>query len=73
MLNSLESGAHLQSVPLLDLGIPLYKVHQLVTALHCHAIKSLNKIKKTRYKIHFNNDNSDDRGFDGLLVERLAS
>jgi len=36
--------------PLLNLGIPLHKVHQLATALHCHAIKSLNKTTKTRHK-----------------------
>ena len=36
--------------PLLNLGIPLRKVHQLATARHCHAIKSLNKITKTRNK-----------------------
>jgi hypothetical protein len=38
--------------PLLNLDIPLHKVHQLTTKLHCHAIKSLNKIIKTRHKIH---------------------
>jgi hypothetical protein len=37
---------------LLNLGIPLHEVHQLATALHCHAIKSLKKITKTRHKIH---------------------
>ena len=37
--------------PLLNLGIPLRKVHQLATARHCHAIKSFNKITKTRNKI----------------------
>ena len=26
--------------PLLNLGIPTHKVHQLVTKLHCHAIKN---------------------------------
>jgi hypothetical protein len=26
--------------PLLNLGIPTHKVHQLATKLHCHAIKS---------------------------------
>ena len=46
--------------PLLNLGIPTHKVHQLATKLHCHAIKSLNKITKTRHKIHFNNSNSDN-------------
>ena len=34
--------------PLLNLGVPTHKVHQLFTKLHCHAIKSLNKITKTR-------------------------
>ena len=60
--------------PLLaDLGIPTHKVHQLATKLHCHAIKSLNKITKTRHKIHLNN-NSDNGGSDGgVLIERLAS
>ena len=59
---------------LLNLGIPTHKVHQLATKLHCHAIKSLNKITKTRHKIHFNNSNSDNGGSGkGLLVERLAS
>jgi len=38
--------------PVLNLGIPTHKVHQLATKLHCHAIKSLNNIKKTRHKIH---------------------
>ena len=53
--------------------LPMHKVHQLATKLHCHAIKSLNKITKTRHKIHLNN-NSDNGGYDGgLLVERLAS
>ena len=61
--------------PLLaDLGIPTHKVHQLATKLHCHAIKSLNKITKTRHKIHLNN-NSDNGGSDGGVTgrERLAS
>jgi hypothetical protein len=36
--------------PLLNLGIPLHKVHQLATALHCHAIKSLTSSQKqTQY------------------------
>jgi hypothetical protein len=35
--------------PLLNLGIPLHNVHQLATALHCHVLKSLNKI--TRYVV----------------------
>ena len=47
--------------PLLNLGVPTHKVHQLVTKLHCHAIKSLNKITKTRHKLHLNN-NSDNGG-----------
>jgi hypothetical protein len=33
---------------LLSLGIPPHKVRQLATTLHCHAIKSLYKITKTR-------------------------
>ena len=37
--------------PLLSLGVPTHKVHQLVTKLHCHAINSLNKITKTRHKM----------------------
>ena len=59
---------------LLNLGIPTHKMHQLATKLHCHAIKSLNKITKTRHKIHVNN-NSDNGGFDGGVTgrERLAS
>jgi len=48
--------------PLLNLGIPTHKVHQLATKLHCHAIKSLNKITKTRHKIHFYNNNNDNGG-----------
>jgi hypothetical protein len=57
--------------PLLNLGVPTHKVHQLVTKLHCHAIKSLNKITKTRHKIHLNN-NSDDGGSDGGVTGRAA-
>jgi len=58
--------------PLLaDLGIPTHKVHQLATKLHCHAIKSLNKITKTRHKIHLNN-NSDNGGSDGGFTGRAA-
>ena len=55
-------------------NVTLPKVHQLVTKLHCLAIKSLNKITKTRHKIHLNN-NSDNGGFDGGVTgrERLAS
>jgi len=48
--------------PLLNLGIPLHKVHQLAAALHCHAIKSLNKITKTRHRIQFNINDSDIKG-----------
>ena len=59
--------------PLLNLGISMHKVHQLATKQHCHAIKSLNKITKTRRKVHLNN-NSDNGGSDGgVLIERLAS
>jgi hypothetical protein len=39
--------------------------------LHCHAIKSLNKIIKTRHKIHLNN-NSDNGGSDGGITGRAA-
>ena len=46
-------------------------MHQLVTKLQCHAIKSLNKITKTRYKIHLNN-NSDNGGSDGGVTGRAA-
>ena len=35
------------------------------TALYCHAIKSLNKITKTKNKVHFENDNSDNGGSEG--------
>jgi hypothetical protein len=31
--------------PRLNLGVPMHKVHQLATKLHCHAIKNLNKNK----------------------------
>jgi len=51
--------------------VTLPKVHQLVTKLHCLAIKSLNKITKTRHKIHLNN-NSDNGGFDGGVTGRAA-
>ena len=37
-------------------------MNQLVTKLHCHAIKSLNKITITRHKIHSNNSKSDNGG-----------
>ena len=57
--------------PLLNLGVPTHKVHQLATKLHCHAIKSLNKITKTRHKIHLNN-NSDNGGSDGGFTGRAA-
>jgi hypothetical protein len=49
--------------PLLNLGIPMHKVHQLATKLHCLAIKSSNKITKTRHKMHLNKSNSDNGGF----------
>ena len=59
--------------PLPNLSIPTHKVHQLATKLHCHAIKSLNKITTTRHKIHFINNNSDNGGYKrGLLVEWLV-
>jgi hypothetical protein len=55
------------------LGIPtLLKVHQLATKLHCHAIKSLNKITKTRHKIHFSNSNSDNKGSGREVIGRAA-
>ena len=57
--------------PLLNLGVPTHKVHQLVTKLHCHAIKSLNKITKTRHKLHLNN-NSDNGGSDRGDTGRAA-
>jgi hypothetical protein len=58
--------------PLLNLGVPMHKVHQLATKLHCHAIKSLNKITKTpRHKIHLNN-NSDNGGSDRGDTGRAA-
>jgi len=57
--------------PLLNLGVPTHEVHQLVTKLHCHAMKSLNKITKTRHKIHLNN-NSDNGGSDGGVTGRAA-
>ena len=58
--------------PILNLGVPTHKVHQLATKLHCHAIKSLNKITKTRHKIHLNN-NSDNGGTDGGVTGEAAS
>jgi len=53
------------------LSVPTHIVHQLATKLHCHAIKSLNKITKTRHKIHLNN-NSDNGGSDGGVTGRAA-
>ena len=59
--------------PLLNLGVPTtHKVHQLVTKLHCHAIKSLNKITITRHKIHINNSNSDNGGSGRGITGRAA-
>jgi hypothetical protein len=58
---------------LLNLGIPTHKVHQLATKLHCHAIKSLNKITKTRHKMHFNNNNNSDNGGSGRGVTGRAA
>jgi hypothetical protein len=50
----------------------MHKVHQLATKLYCHAMKNLDKITKTRHKIHLNNNSDYLMG--GLLVlERLAS
>jgi hypothetical protein len=46
-------------------------MHQLATKLHCHAIKSLNKITRTRNIIYFNN-NSDNGEFDGGVTGRAA-
>jgi hypothetical protein len=43
----------------------------LFKKLHCHAIKSLNKITKTRHKIHLNS-NSDNGGSDGGVTGRAA-
>jgi hypothetical protein len=56
----------------ITLGIPTHKVHYLATKLHCHAIKSLNKITKTRHKIHFNNNNSDNGGSGRGVTGRAA-
>jgi hypothetical protein len=47
-------------------------VHQLAFKLHCHAIKSLNKITKTRHRIHFNNSNSDRWGSGRGVTGRAA-
>ena len=58
--------------PLLNLGVPTHEVHQLATKLHCHAIKSLNKITITRHKIHFNNSNSDNGGSGRGITGRAA-
>ena len=57
--------------PLLNVGVPTHKVHQLATKLHCHAIKSSNNITKTRHKIHLNN-NSDNGGSDKGGTGRAA-
>jgi hypothetical protein len=46
-------------------------VHQLATRLHFHAIKSVNKITKTRHRIHLNN-NSDNGGSDEGVTGRAA-
>ena len=51
--------------------LPMHKVHQLATKLHCHAMKSLNNITKTRHKIQLNN-NSDKGGSDGGVTGRAA-
>jgi hypothetical protein len=59
--------------PLLNLGAPTHKVHQLATKLHCHAIKSLNKITKTRHKTQFNNNNNSDNGGSGRGVTGRAA
>jgi len=59
--------------PLLNLGITTHKVHQLATKLHCHAIKSLNKITKTRHKYTSTTTVIMGDLKEGLLVERLAS
>ena len=59
--------------PIINLGIPTHIVHQLATYLHCHAIKSLNKITKTRHKIHFSNNNSDNGGSAGRGVTGRAA
>jgi len=47
-------------------------VHQLATKLHCHAIKSLNKITITRHKILFINNNSDNGGSERGVTGRAA-
>ena len=57
--------------PLLNFGVPAHKVHQLVTKPHWPAIKSLNKITKTRHKIHLNN-NSDNGGSEEGVTGRAA-
>jgi len=59
--------------PLLNLGVPTHKVHQLATKLHCHAIKSLNKITKTRHKYTLTTTVIMGDLMGGLLIERLAS
>jgi len=53
--------------PLPNLSIPTHKVHQLATKLHCHAIKSLNKIT-----IHFINNNSVNGGYERGVTGRVA-
>ena len=58
--------------PIINLGIPTHIVHQLATYLHCHAIKSLNKITVTRHKIHFINNNSDNGGSERGVTGRVA-
>jgi hypothetical protein len=63
-MNTQEIEITMAITPLLSLGVPMHKVHQLATKLHCHAIKSLNNFTKTRHKIHLNN-NSDKGGSDG--------
>ena len=40
----------------------------LFKKLHCHAIKSLNKITKTRHKIHLNNKSDNGGSVLGSLV-----
>ena len=59
-------GLHPQ---LVDHFTPLFI---LQCQLHCHAIKSLNKITKTRHKIHLINNNSDNGGSDGGFIGSAA-
>jgi hypothetical protein len=56
--------------PLLNLGVSTHKVHQLATALHCHAMISLNKITKTRPK--YNSKTTVVRGSNGGVTGRTA-